>query len=330
MTHFQLQLGVVAEGGQMVRGKGVPQHVRLPVLEVGSAVQAGASSSPVRRTDPLALGTVNALQDARQRREDGDVPCAAGLAMVRGDADDSVVEPHVAPAQAFHFVRAHACVEHDGGCGEAGAALEGLGGVHQPPDLLLVQDSDALFFDALRLHPAHWVLRTPPPLARRGKDPAEDESRFVPLPRRVESLLDVFLAFLGGDAAHAPIRQTLAASHESFRDVAEVAQSPRPAVLPRFPCFFHSPGKGHCLFAPPQFLLSRRNARHGALHASSPRLQRPFGHQRRFQHIHSRLPQHLHRRQLRLSIRFCLHGGTYSESVCKKNMTLQRNLPDLR
>ncbi len=233
MTHFQLKLGVVAEGGQVVRGEGVPQDVRLPTLEAGSAVQAGAETSPVRRTDPLVPGTPDVLQDACQGREDGDVPGTAGLAVVRGDADDTVIEPYVTPAQALHLIRAHTRVEHDGGRGEAGAALEGLGGAHESPDFFLAQDADALFFNAFRLHLAHRVFRAPASFARRGEHPAEDESRFVPLPRRVESLLDVFLAFLGGDAAHAPIRQTLAPFHEAPRDAAEVAQRPCPPILPR-------------------------------------------------------------------------------------------------
>ena len=55
----------------------------------------------------------------------------------------------------------------------------------------------------------------------------------------------------------------------------------------------------------------RHSARHGALHASSPRFQRLLCHQRRFQHIHTRLPQHLYRRQLRLSVRFRFHCDTY-------------------
>ena len=38
VAHFQLQLGIVAEGCQVVRGKGVPQDVRLPTLEACLAV----------------------------------------------------------------------------------------------------------------------------------------------------------------------------------------------------------------------------------------------------------------------------------------------------
>ena len=90
----------------MVRGKGVPQHVRLPSREARFTVQAGASSSPVRRTDALVPGTPDALQDTCQRRKDGDVPRAAGLAVARGDANDAVIEPHIAPAHAFPFIRA--------------------------------------------------------------------------------------------------------------------------------------------------------------------------------------------------------------------------------
>ncbi len=99
----------------MVRGKGVPQHVRLPVREAGFTVKAGTASSPVRRADAFIPGVPDALQDACQGREDGDVPGTTGLAVVRGDADDAVVESYVAPAQPFHFIRAHARVEHDGG-----------------------------------------------------------------------------------------------------------------------------------------------------------------------------------------------------------------------
>ena len=311
-----------------MRGKGVPQDVRLPVDETGFSVQACSETTPVRRANPLVPGTPDALQDACQRPEDGDMPCAAGLAVVRGDADDAIIEPHIAPAQPLHFVRAHACVEHDGGRGEAGAVLEGLGGAHEVSDFFLVQDVDALFFDSFRLDLSHRVFRTPASLACRGEHPAEDESCLVPLPWRVESLLDVLFAFLGGDAAHAPIRQTLAPSHEPSRDAAEVAQRPFPSVLPRFQRFLHGSGKGDRLFAPPQFFLPRLNARHGAPHASSPRFQRPLGHQRRFQYIHPRLPQHLYRRQLRLSVRFRLHCDTYLESVRKKKMTVQQKFPD--
>ncbi len=64
VAHFQLQLGIVAEGCQVVRGKGVPQDVRLPTCETRLAVQAGAESSPVRRTNPLVPGTPDATRDA--------------------------------------------------------------------------------------------------------------------------------------------------------------------------------------------------------------------------------------------------------------------------
>ncbi len=329
VAHFQLKLGVVAEGGQVVRGEGVPQDVRLPVDETGFSVQACSETTPVRRANPLVPGTLDALQDTCQGPEDGDMSCAAGLAVARGGADDAIIKPHIVPAQPLHFVRAHARVEHDGCGGETGAVLEGLGGVHESPDFLFVQDVDALFFNAFRFHFAHRVFRAPASLARRGEDPAEDEPRLVPLPWRVESLLDVLFAFLGGDAAHAPIRQPLAPSHEPFRDAAEVAQRPFPSVLPRLQCLFNRPCKGDRLFAPPQFFLPRLNARHGALHASPPRFQRSFRHQRSFQYIHPRLPQHLYRRQLRLSVRFRLHCDTYLESVRKKNMTAQQKFPDI-
>ena len=59
VAHFQLQLGVVAEGGQVVRGKGVPQHIRLPVGEAGFPVQACPEASPVRRTDPFVPGAAD-------------------------------------------------------------------------------------------------------------------------------------------------------------------------------------------------------------------------------------------------------------------------------
>ncbi len=302
MPHFQLQIGVVAEGGQVVRGEGVPQYVRLPAGETGFPVQACAETTPVRWADAFVSGTPDALQDACQGREDGDMPCAAGLAVVRSDADDAVIEPHIAPAQPLHFVRAHARVEHDGCRSETSAAFKLLGGMQESPDFLLLQDVDALFFDPFRLDLPHRILCAPASLARRGEYPAEDESCLVPLPRRVESLIDVFLAFLGGNAAYAPIRQILATPHEAPCSAAKVAQRSRTPVFPRSQRFLHRSGKGDRLFAPSQFFLSRRNACHGAFHTSSPRFQRPLRHQRRFQHIHPRLPQHLYRRQLRLSI----------------------------
>ncbi len=302
MAHFQLKLGVVAEGGQVMRGKGVPQDIRLPVGEAGFPVQARPETPPVRRTNPLVLGAPDALQDACQRREDGDVPRAAGLAVVRGNADDAGVKSYIAPAQAFHLIRTHARVEHDGGRGEADAALEDLGGVHESSDFLFVQDADALFFNAFRLHLPHRVFRAPASLTRRGEDSAEDESCIVPLARCVECFSDVVAAFLGGDAAHAAICQFIAALHEPLRDTTEVAQRPFPSVFPRFQRFLHGSGKGDRLFAPSQFFLPCRDARHGALHASPPCFQRCFRHQRRFQYIHTRLPQHLYRRQLLRSI----------------------------
>ena len=40
VPHFQLQLGVVAKRGEVVRGEGVPQHIRLPGPEASLSVQA--------------------------------------------------------------------------------------------------------------------------------------------------------------------------------------------------------------------------------------------------------------------------------------------------
>ncbi len=317
MAHFQLKLGVIAEGGQVVRGKGVPQNIRLPVGEAGFPVQASPETPPVRRTNPLVLDAPDALQDACQRREDGDVSGAASLAVARGDADDAGVESYIAPAQAFHLIRAHARVEHDGCRGEAGAALEDLGGVQESSYFLFVQDADALFFNAFRLHLPHRVLCAPAPLARRGEDSTEDESCIVPLARCVECFSDVVAAFLGGDAAHAAICQFCAALHEPLRDATEVAQRSFPSIFSRFQRFLHGSGKGDRLFAPSQFFLPCRDARHSALHASPSCFQRGFRHQCCFQHIHTRLPQHLYRCQLRRSIGFCFHSSTYLEFVCK-------------
>ncbi len=64
VTHFELQLGVVAKGGEVVCGESVAQDIRLPCGEAGFVVQEGLESSPVRRTDSFSIRAADALQDA--------------------------------------------------------------------------------------------------------------------------------------------------------------------------------------------------------------------------------------------------------------------------
>ena len=55
VAHFELKLGVAAEGGKVVRGKGMPQYIRLPVGKAGGAVQPRPMPPPIRRTDALVV-----------------------------------------------------------------------------------------------------------------------------------------------------------------------------------------------------------------------------------------------------------------------------------
>ena len=131
VTHFELQLGVVAKGGEVMCGESVTQDIRLPRGEAGFVVQEGLESSPVRWTDSFSIRAADALQDAGQWWEDGNVARAAGLAVARCDKNPAVVKPHVAPAQPLHFVGAYAGIEHDSQRSETRAVIECLGGVHQ-------------------------------------------------------------------------------------------------------------------------------------------------------------------------------------------------------
>ena len=192
-------------------------------------------------------------------------------------------------------MRAYARIQHHAHRRQAAAPAVAARRAQQLFYLLRRQDTDALLLHHRHIHLLHRVLTAPATLHRRAEHRTEDAPCLRPLARRGEGLLDVRRTLLRPYTAHTPLRQPLAALHESPCHIAVVAQRPRSAFFPRRQRLRYRLFKAHRLFLPLQLLRTQCYALQRSLHLVSTRLQRRSCHQCRLHDVNARPAQYLQR-----------------------------------
>ena len=288
VTHLELQLVQVSEAGRVVAGEAVAAHILRPGARQPVPSRAAPHLAPVpqplRRADALrGRAAGRALQKPQQRWQQRHGARPARLAVLRRDENPLARQIHIAPAQPRYLVRANPRIQHQPHRRQTNAAAVFLRRVHQLLRLLRCQNLDAFLLHARSIHPRHRVLAAPAALHRRGEHPAERQPRLLSLPGCLKSRLNIRRTLRRSDAPHPPFRQPGAALHEAPHHIAEIAERPRPPVLPRLQSRRHRFFERYRLFLQSERLFPLLQAPQCSLHSSSARPDGGTRYLRRFQ-----------------------------------------------
>ena len=144
--------------------------------------------------------------------------------------DTAVAESDVFPEQAFHFLRADSCKDHQRRSSCAASVKFFHGRLEKLSYFLQRQSGDFLLLQKRRVYAEDGILVTPSAFDGERENSAQDEPRFVPLPGCGKGIHQDVLAFLHAQVAQGGVFQFRIALFKLVDDAPDVRQRPGTAV----------------------------------------------------------------------------------------------------